>query len=225
MFLVVPMMVILVVLKIPVVRLILGTGAFDWTATIMTSWVLAVLSIGLIAQASNTLIIRTFFALNETKLPVLIGILAGITSVICAAALMGVWDVIGLAIGVTIGSYVEALLLFWLLDKRLGFDIKKLVQPFVYILLSGILMAGMIYIPVRFLDQEFLDTSRVVNLLILVWLVLTTGGTTYLAATWLLGVEQVTIFFKMMWKLRDFKEAVSTASTVHVATQPPLLED
>ena len=86
-------------------------------------------------------------------------------------------------------------------------------------------MAVMIYVPVRFLDQVFLDTSRVVNLLILVWLVLTTGGVTYLVSTWILGVEQITMFFKILWKVRNVREAISSAKHVSLVQQPPLLED
>lgn len=224
-FLVVPMTVILIVLKIPVVRLVLGTGVFDWEATVLTAWVMALLSLGLVANASNTLILRAFFALCETKLPVLISVLGGVVGVLLAATFMGPWGVSGLAFGITIGTVLEFVLLLWLLDVRLHFDKRLLFMPAINIAISGIFMAVMVYVPVRYLDQVFLDTTRVVNLLILVWLVLTTGGVTYLVSTWMLGVDQITMFFKILWKLRDIREAVSTAKKVHDTQQPSLLED
>lgn len=224
-FLIVPLTVILVVLKIPVVRLVLGAGIFDWEATVVTSWVMALLGLGLAANASNALIIRAFFSLCETKLPVLISVLGGLVSILIAATFMAPYGVRGLAFGITVGSILEFVLLLWLLDVRLKFDKRKLFIPVINIAIAGILMAVMIYVPVRFLDQVFLDTSRVVNLLILVWLVLTTGGVTYLISTWILGVEQITMFFKILWKVRDIREAISSAKHVSLAQQPPLLED
>ncbi len=224
-FMIVPISVVLIVLKIPVVRLVLGIGRFDWEATVLTSWVLAILSLGLLAQACNLLIMRAFFALKETKLPVLISVLGAISSVLFAASLMMVWGVQGLAAGMTIGTVIEFVILLWLLNIRIRFDKRKLFVPILNIAVSGLVMAAMIFIPVRVLDQVFIDTTRVVNLVILVWLVLSLGGTTYIFLTWILGVEQVKIFFKILWKLRDFKEALSTARTVVPPHQPSLLED
>jgi putative peptidoglycan lipid II flippase len=213
------------VLKIPVVRLVLGIGRFDWEATVLTSWVLAILSIGLLAQASNSLIMRAFFALKETKLPVLISVLGVVASILFAASFMAVWGVQGLAAGMTVGTTIEFLLLLWLLDARIHFDKRKLLGPIVNIAVAGLMMSAMILIPVRVLDQVFIDTTRVVNLIILVWLVLFLGGSTYIFTTWILGVEQVKIFFKILWKLRDFREALSTARAVAPPHQPSLLED
>ncbi|MCA9389802.1 murein biosynthesis integral membrane protein MurJ [candidate division WWE3 bacterium] len=223
-FLTTPVMVILIVLKIPVVRLVLGIGRFDWEATVLTSWVLAIFSIGLIGQSANSLILRAFFSMKETKLPVFISSLGVVASILFSASLMQVWGVRGLATGVTIGTLIEFSLLLWLLNQRLHFDKKKLFSPIINILISGAVMAAMIFIPVRVLDQVFIDTTRVVNLVILVWLVLTVGGTTYIGLTWILGVEEVRLFFKILWKLRDFKEAISSAKSL-APQQPTLLED
>lgn len=223
-FLIIPIMVVLIVLKIPVVRLILGIGLFDWEATVLTAWVVAVLSMGLIAHAGNALVMRTFFALGETKLPVLISVVSGIVSVVLAAAFMTPYGVQGLAFGITMGTILEFMLLFWLLHQRLNFPWAKVIKPLRNMAISGLIMGTMIYVPVKYLDQVFIDTTRVVNLVILVWLVLTTGGVGYIVSTWVLGVEQVKMFFIILWKLRDMKEAVSSARAVQ-APQDALLED
>ena len=138
---------------------------------------------------------------------------------------MRVWGVQGIALGMMIGTILEFVLLLWLLDKRLEFGKKDLFGPIANMLLSGLVMAAMILIPVRVLDQVFIDTTRVVNLVILVWLVLSLGGSTYIVLTWILGVDQVKLFFKILWKLRDFKEAMLSAQAVTPPQQPTLLED
>ncbi len=72
-YLVLPMIAIFVVLRLPIVRLIYGSGAFDWRATILTSWCLVLLSFSILGQTVDQIILRAFYALKETWLP-LIGI-------------------------------------------------------------------------------------------------------------------------------------------------------
>lgn len=72
-YLVLPITAIFVVLRLPIVRLVYGSGAFDWRATILTSWCLVLLSFSILGQTMDQIILRAFYALKETWLP-LIGI-------------------------------------------------------------------------------------------------------------------------------------------------------
>jgi putative peptidoglycan lipid II flippase len=72
-YLVLPLIAIFVVLRLPIVRLIYGSGAFDWRATILTSWWLVLLSFSILGQTVDQIILRAFYALKETWLP-LVGI-------------------------------------------------------------------------------------------------------------------------------------------------------
>lgn len=78
----IPIAVLFIVLRLPIVRLILGAGRFDWTATIATSFTLAFFTPAILFQAMAALNIRTFYALNNTKIPLLIsltGVISNIT--------------------------------------------------------------------------------------------------------------------------------------------------
>lgn len=80
-FLVFPIVAILIVLRLPIVRLAYGTGAFDWRATILTAWCLVLLSISVIGQTVVQILLRAFYALKETWLPLLaitVGIIVNI---------------------------------------------------------------------------------------------------------------------------------------------------
>lgn len=80
-YLVLPIVAILVVLRLPIVRLVYGVGEFDWTDTILTSWSLGLLSISIIGQTLAQIILRAYYALKETWLPLIpvaIGILTNI---------------------------------------------------------------------------------------------------------------------------------------------------
>jgi len=86
-FLVFPIVSILIVLRLPLVRLAYGTGAFDWRATILTSWCLVLLSFSVVGQTVVQILLRAFYALKETWLP-LIAITIGIVVNILFALLL-----------------------------------------------------------------------------------------------------------------------------------------
>lgn len=76
-YLVFPIVAVMLVLRLPIVRLIYGTGAFDWQDTLITAWTLALLSISVIGQTVVQLVLRAFYALKDTWRP-LIAIVIGI---------------------------------------------------------------------------------------------------------------------------------------------------
>jgi peptidoglycan biosynthesis protein MviN/MurJ (putative lipid II flippase) len=65
------------VLRLPIVRLVYGTGAFDWQDTILTSWSLALLTGSIIGQTIELILLRAFYALKNTWKP-LISIFLGV---------------------------------------------------------------------------------------------------------------------------------------------------
>lgn len=80
-YLVLPIVAILVVLRLPIVRLVYGVGEFDWTGTRLTAWCLGLLAISIVGQTLAQIILRAYYALKDTWLPLLpvaIGILTNI---------------------------------------------------------------------------------------------------------------------------------------------------
>jgi putative peptidoglycan lipid II flippase len=86
-YLVFPIIAIFVVLRVPIVRLIYGSGAFDWRATLLTSWCLVLLAFSILGQTVDQIILRAFYALKETWLP-LVGIVVGIIVNVVTAYLL-----------------------------------------------------------------------------------------------------------------------------------------
>lgn len=76
-YLIFPIVGILLVLRLPIVRLVYGTGAFDWQDTLLTAWCLALLSVSIVGQSVVQIMLRAFYALKDTWKP-LITISAGI---------------------------------------------------------------------------------------------------------------------------------------------------
>ncbi len=68
-YLVLPIIGIFVILRLPIVRLVYGSGAFDWRATILTAWCLVLLVFSILGQTVAQIILRAFYALKETWMP------------------------------------------------------------------------------------------------------------------------------------------------------------
>ncbi len=64
-----PVVALMIVVRAQFVRVILGTGEFDWNDTRLTAAVLAIFALSLTAQAIHMLIVRALYARGDTRLP------------------------------------------------------------------------------------------------------------------------------------------------------------
>jgi putative peptidoglycan lipid II flippase len=72
---------LITVLRAHLVRVILGTGAFDWNATRLTAALLALLTIGLVAQGLVLLFSRALYAVRQSWRPLLYQVAGGLFTV------------------------------------------------------------------------------------------------------------------------------------------------
>ncbi|MEK9200954.1 MAG: murein biosynthesis integral membrane protein MurJ, partial [Patescibacteria group bacterium] len=75
-FLALPVSTLFIVLRIPIVRLVFGSSSFPWTATLLTAKALAILALSSTFAAIMHLVIRGFYALHNTKTPLIVGFAA-----------------------------------------------------------------------------------------------------------------------------------------------------
>lgn len=78
-FLILPIIAILLVLRLPIVRLVYGLDS--WWGTVITSWCLALLTIAIFAQSIVLITLRAFYAVHETKLPLIATFVAIIVNI------------------------------------------------------------------------------------------------------------------------------------------------
>jgi putative peptidoglycan lipid II flippase len=83
----IPITFLVVVLRAQIVRVLLGSGAFDWADTRLTAALLAIFVVSLLAQAVLLLLIRAFYAGGKTLLPLIIAVFSGAISIILAFVL------------------------------------------------------------------------------------------------------------------------------------------
>ena len=119
-FFILPATALFFLLRAQIVRLVLGTGVFDWDDTIRTATILGVFLISLLGQALVPLLARAFYAYQNTMTPLWIGLVSEIVNIGLAFLLRGPYGIVGLAIAFSAATYVNGVLLFLAFERRYG---------------------------------------------------------------------------------------------------------
>ncbi|NTV41606.1 MAG: murein biosynthesis integral membrane protein MurJ [Candidatus Moranbacteria bacterium] len=119
-FFVIPLSVFIYVLRAQTVRVLLGSGKFNWNDTILTFQTLGLLAMSLFAQSLLPLLTRAFYALQNTKTPLYIGIVSEIINLSLVVILIKNFGVFGLAVAFSVSSILNMLLLLVFLKKEVG---------------------------------------------------------------------------------------------------------
>lgn len=198
-FFVVPLSIFMIIFRAQCVRVILGSGHFDWQDTITTFEVLKFLSISLFAQSLIPLFARAFFALQNTKTPLYIALVSEAVHIALIPLLLPQYAVEGLAIAFSLSTILNFVLLYFSLRRKLSFwDDAAIIMPVGKILLAS-LLAGLV---AQFSKSVFALTIDELDTFVKVFLQLITGfaiggGAYVLFAHWLRveELERVRRFF------------------------------
>jgi len=226
-FLVLPIATALMVLRIPIVRLIFGTDIFSWEATVQTGMVVSAFAFGVFFQAASSLLARGFYALHDTKTPVVVSLGAIAINISADIILIrglgvGVW---GLAAAFSFGAFIQAILLFFLINKKIGDGIKlTTIAPIIKAAVSSLGAGAAMYFLLKVFDRSVwikqlsflgkiegvrnvvfekfvLDTRYTVNLIVLTTFVLAVGGMVYLTLSYMFKSRELAFFFDLIRKI------------------------
>jgi putative peptidoglycan lipid II flippase len=126
-WLVAPMGVGLVVLADGIIRVLLEHGAFDSDATLLVAKAVQILAIGSVGYALVEVLSRGFYALSNTRIPVLISATAVTLNFLLAILLVqvGRFGLTGLTVALSVSGLTEAILLTIVLEKRNHFIVRR----------------------------------------------------------------------------------------------------
>ncbi len=171
-FLTIPSAVGLAVLSFPITQALLEHGNFDIVATQYASVVLFFFALGLPALAAVEILTRSFYALQDSKTPVMISVIQFILKIALSIILINVavfgieWGMGALALSTSIASIFEALVIFVLLSRRIeGFDLPPFWDFVKRVLLASGAMALVLLIARAILDH-MIDTTSMQKLFI-----------------------------------------------------------
>jgi putative peptidoglycan lipid II flippase len=203
-YLSVPVSVLLIVLKIPLIRIFYGAEKFTWEDTLMTSNTLAIFSLAIFSQSCIIFLTKCFYALKNTKVPLISSIITflvtGIFPLYFILNGFGLWSVV---LGFVIGTYISLIFLLWKLDNTVSeMKITSLLLPFSKIMFAGFILSLVLYFPLQWLDNFIFNTREVWQLLLLTGLVSVLGFISYTFITYKFKLPEVLLMFKILRKLK-----------------------
>lgn len=187
-FLAVPASVGMLLLRESIVSTLLEHGAFDAAAAALVSDALFFYAIGLFAHAAIEIVSRGFYVLGDTRTPVALAVASMLLNVILSALLVGPMELEGLALALSISAIVEFVLLFLLLDGRLGRTLlsRRLMWSTLKTVAAAVILGQLVWIGLEVLGA--LDIARDS------WLTLTVcvvgGVVVYMALSLLMRQEE-----------------------------------
>jgi putative peptidoglycan lipid II flippase len=116
----------LALLSTPVVAALFERGAFTSQSTQMVAWALFWFSLGLVGHSVLEIVSRAFYALHDTRTPVIVGVGAMTLNVLLSLSLWRLFDAIGwmphgaLALANSLATALECIVLLELIRRRMG---------------------------------------------------------------------------------------------------------
>jgi len=220
-FFVIPSSALLIVLRAQVVRVILGSGKFSWSDTLLTLDVLSLFALSLFAQSIILVLARAYYALQDTKTPLLIGIVSALFNILFCLLLIKPFGVSGLALAFSFSSIINCLLLFAILKIRLG-DIDDVVifNSTFKILISSFMLA----ITAQAIKYPMVQIMGLETFwgIALQMVAASLGGLfIYFFVGWVMGLEELILFIDSLRK-RVFKKPVLPDEVVESESIQPI---
>ncbi len=202
-YLTLPLSAILIVLRIPLVRLFFGASRFDWSATVATGLTLSYFAISITANALISLLSRAFYAHKDSRTPLIITIVCVIVNVLIAFVFVLIYHlpIYSLAFAYSISSILGVIVLTFMLNLRITLPKTEIFVSFTKTFIATLIMGVALYVPIKLLDQLVFDTTRTFNLLILTGIASTLGIIVYVFLTWLFDIREAAYIIEVFRKL------------------------
>jgi len=205
-----PITVLILVQRLAIVRIAFGAKQFPWSATLLTAKTLAFLTPAIICQSVTQILIRSFYAMRNTKTPLHISILSLIANVAVSFYFITFTNlgIIGLALGASVREIIQCIGLLIMFIKIVdGFSWLDTFSNFLKILFTSLLAGMATWSLIKITDIFFLDTTRTIHVLFLFIFSSTIGMLFYFVVSHLLHTDD---FIDYRRYINKFKRFIST---------------
>ncbi len=214
-FLTLPISVYFIFARTPLVRLFFGGEKFDWDATVQTAFLLSYFSISMPFHAAYYFLTRCFYALLDSKTPFINSIIGvGLNTIFSLIFVLvfklPVWS---LGISFSLAITIQVFMLFALLRKKTHIKILPFVLSLSKIAVAAVVSAPIPYVVIKLLDNLLLDTTRTINIVLLLGVSCLIYFLLYLFVSWLIGVSELYIITNLLIKTKDFKKKIIEINT------------
>lgn len=209
--------VLLLILRIPIVRLVLGVANLPWQTTVLTARTVGIIAISIAAQSIVQVLIRAFYALKNTKTPFYITCVTVAFYVFLDWFFVFVWQigVVGMGISISITAFLEMLLFLYFLNRKVpGVMSKAFWVPQMKMAVAACFMAVFLYLPFRILDELVFNTSHTIELILLTISTSTIGMLVYIYFAMLFDVSELYMIRSVIEKFGNWNKSLSKSQEV-----------
>ncbi len=191
----IPATVGIIVLRAQIVRLVFGVGNFSWDNTYWTTKALLFFAVGLVAQGLIPLLLKAFYALQDTKTPLYASLVVMAVNTVLSISLPFLapiqLGIAGVALAFSIAGIVNAAILFVVLHNKVGAldPDHKIFESTSRLVLASTIMGVTVHYGLYLFDP-LVNTLSVVGLFLQTMGAIAIGGATYVLFTWLFRCEE-----------------------------------
>lgn len=200
-FIAIPATVGMVVLSLPINCLLFQYGKFLVTDAQATAKTAILFSLGLLAFSGVKITVPVFYALNDSRTPVKIGVVTVITNILLGLFLMTRMSFLGLALSTSLAAMLNFFLLVWFLRKKLG-SIKgrEILDSVIRITVAALVMSVVCWLTYQSAHSFLLGIhlKGKIAQLIEVFSSIFIGIAAFLFACHLIKVRELKLLFQML---------------------------
>ena len=190
-FLTLPTVVMMIVLRRPIVNLLFQYGLFGPQAREATQEAFLYYSFGLAGHALIQILARAYYASRDTKTPLALTLVSIGTNISLSVLLAPIYGINGLAAANSIATLAEAALFLVLLAPRARLRLVGLGMSSVKVVATSLLMGVAMFLFIRVTNLTVdLDQTKA-GLFLQTAVAMAVGGVVYLAASSLLRVSEL----------------------------------
>ena len=187
-FVVIPSVVGMISLSVPIVGLLYERGLFDARETQAVAALLVAYSVGLLGYSAYFLLVRAFYARQNTKTPAVLNVAIFAFYVAAAYVLSRLFEAVGIALALSAVYTVLALLGLWAMRR----EVKRLEGRRLLVSLTKALVAGAVMYAVAYAGTILLGTgSGALDRLAILAVVGGTSLAAYLVVAFALKAEEL----------------------------------
>lgn len=191
-----PISIIFITSSMEIIDLLFGRGKFTDTAVSNTSLALSGYSVGLVFIAMRDILVRAHYAYQDTKLPMLNGLIAIAVNIIFVLLFAEKYGILGITLGATVSYIVAFLLSIKTMSKHIkNYNIYSILRKFILILIAGVISFLTVYY-INFAD-------KLSNNLLIILLNSTVCIVVYFAQLKALKIEEINNIVLLMKRKRS----------------------
>ncbi|MDO8947355.1 MAG: murein biosynthesis integral membrane protein MurJ [Desulfocapsaceae bacterium] len=190
----------LVLLAEPIIRLIFERGAFTAFDTVATAQTLTLYAIGLFAYSANKILVPVFYALDDTRYPVMASFLAVLANIVIINLTITVFQHKAIALSTSCTMFLNFLFLSAVLYRKMdGYPLRALFRGVSKILIATSCMSLLLFLA-RMMLSGFLVGNLAQQLLAVLLLISLAAGLYTVVLHWLKLPELTEIVDKVRAK-------------------------